>query len=151
MISEKIQTKKLSIEQKKNRLKEQEAKLKMEERKARNRRIFELGGLVAKAKLDHLNADQLYGALLSIAEETNKVEVLSHWAQKGGDAFSSDKASQGTPISVTFPDKPSMEIRQQLRALGLKWNSLKEVWQGIGDVEKVREVVERNGGIFTAI
>lgn len=118
----------------------------MEERKARNRRIFEMGGLVAKAKLDHLDADQLYGALISIAEQKERGKVLSEWADKGGKAFVEEKKSQGELIRVTFAEKPSMEVRQQLRALGLKWNSMKEEWQGVGDVEKVRDVVEESGG-----
>ncbi len=146
MSMEKILAKKLSIEQKKNRLKEQEAKLKLEERKARNRRIFEMGGLVMKAKLDHLDADQLYGALLSIAEYNERADVLSEWANKGGNAFVEEKRTQGVLIRATFVEKPSMEVRQQLRALGLKWNSMMEEWQGVGDADKVREAVEGNKG-----
>jgi hypothetical protein len=32
---------------------------------------------------------------------------------------------------MTFPEKPSLEIRKQIRELGLKWNSFREEWQGL--------------------
>ena len=55
-------------EQQKARLAEQEAKLKTAERKARTRRLIEAGGLVDKAGLLELEANALYGALLSLRD-----------------------------------------------------------------------------------
>lgn len=146
MESEKIISKKLSIEQKINRLKEKEYKLKSMERKNRNRKIFELGGLVAKAKIDHLNSDQLLGAFLTILEQSQNPETLQSWAKKGGIAFAKDRKNKGNPIIVTFKEKPNAEIRKQLREFGLKWNSFREEWQGITHVDVIQDFINSNNG-----
>ncbi|KJV76484.1 conjugal transfer TraD family protein [Rickettsia hoogstraalii str. RCCE3] len=44
----------LKLEQKKAQIITEEARLKIQERKARTRRLIEIGGLVVKAKLDDL-------------------------------------------------------------------------------------------------
>jgi hypothetical protein len=59
-------------EQQKARLAEQEAKLKDAERRARTRRLIEAGGLIDKAGLLDLDANALYGALLSLRDGANE-------------------------------------------------------------------------------
>ena len=62
-------------------------------RRERTRRLIELGGLVAKARLDTLANDDravLYGAFQAIAgrlkgEDRERVMLL--WGQRGHDAF----------------------------------------------------------------
>ena len=53
----------LKLQQKKAKIITEEAKLKIIERKVRTRRLIELGGLIAKAKLDDLPTNSLFGAL----------------------------------------------------------------------------------------
>lgn len=151
MSTEKIESKKLALNQKINKLKEQEAKLKEIERKSRNRKIFELGGLVEKAKLDHLNSNQLYGALLQIKKQAENPSTLKEWEHIGGAAFNKESKEKGDAIIVTFTDKPSLEIRKQLREFGLKWNSFREEWQGICHINIIEDFVkEQNGTIAFA-
>ncbi|KJV73650.1 conjugal transfer TraD family protein [Orientia tsutsugamushi str. TA716] len=45
-----------------------EVNLKIKERKMRTRRLIEMGGLVAKANLDHLPTNTLFGAIVSLKE-----------------------------------------------------------------------------------
>lgn len=56
----------LKLQQKKAKIITEEAKLKIKERKARTRRLIEMGGLIAKAKLDNLSSNSLFGALVSL-------------------------------------------------------------------------------------
>jgi len=146
MSTEKIESKKIALNQKINKLKEQEAKLKEAERKSRNKKIFELGGLVEKAKLDHLNSNQLYGALLQIKRQADNPSMLKEWEHIGGAAFNKDSKEKGEAIIVTFADKPSLETRKQLREFGLKWNSFREEWQGICHVENIESLVKEHNG-----
>ncbi|BAG40561.1 putative conjugative transfer protein TraD [Orientia tsutsugamushi str. Ikeda] len=46
---------KITLQQKKAKLIMDEVNLKIKERKMRTQRLIEMGGLVAKAKLDHLS------------------------------------------------------------------------------------------------
>ncbi len=54
----------LKLEQKKTQIITEEARLKIQERKARTRRLIEIGGLVVKAKLDDLPTNSLLVSLL---------------------------------------------------------------------------------------
>ena len=148
MPTENIIEKKTALAQKMNRLKEQDAKLKEQERKSRNRKIFELGGLVLKAKVEHLPSNQIYGALLEIAEQANDETTLKRWEQKGGAVFNQEEKEKGQPIAVTFNDKPSLETRKKIRELGLRWNSFREEWQGVSKVEHIQQEIESLGGIL---
>lgn len=62
-------------------------------RRERTRRLIELGGLVAKARLDVLANDDravLYGAFLAIAGRLSgedRERVLLLWSRRGHDAF----------------------------------------------------------------
>lgn len=146
MSIEKIESKKQALNQKINKLKEQEAKLKEVERKSRNRKIFELGSLIEKAKIDYLNSNQLYGALLQIKKQAENPSTLKEWEHTGGAAFNKASKEKGEAIIVTFADKPSLETRKQLREFGLKWNSFREEWQGICHVENIEAYIKDNNG-----
>ncbi|KJV74148.1 conjugal transfer TraD family protein [Orientia tsutsugamushi str. UT76] len=50
---------KITLQQKKARLIMDEVNLKIKERKMRTRRLIEMGGLLAKAELDHLPTNTL--------------------------------------------------------------------------------------------
>lgn len=147
MAIEKIYKQKDALKQKMEKLKEQEAKLRERERKARNRRIFALGGLVEKSGLSNLETNQLYGALLEIADQAQDPEQLKRWASKGGHAFSADEKEKGEPVIVTFTNEPDREVRQQLRAWGLKWNAFRKEWQGRIMIDDTRtQWIQENHG-----
>ena len=75
---QKVEQQKLKLEQKKNRLVAEEIKLKLKERKMRTRHLIEVGGLVAKAGLDYLPVNTLYGALLTMKSliKNSKINML---------------------------------------------------------------------------
>ena len=86
-------------EQQKAKLAEQEAKLKVAERKARTRRMIEAGGLVEKTGLLDLDANALYGALLSLREAAGSKKQVEQWAALGGRAFSREANARGEGAS----------------------------------------------------
>ncbi|SPR15723.1 conjugative transfer protein [Orientia tsutsugamushi] len=57
---------KITLQQKKAKLIMDEVNLKIKERKMRTRRLIEMGGLVAKAKLDHLPTNTLLRSFVSL-------------------------------------------------------------------------------------
>jgi len=148
MNEEQLEKKRLNISQRMNRLKEQEYRIKNIERKARNRRLIEMGALVLKANLDSLTSNELYGALLEIADKAKDAAKLKVWEEKGGKAFFHEGKQSGEPIIVKFTEKPDNAVRNVLREHGLKWNSLRQEWEGIADYLAIKSIVENiNGSI----
>jgi len=146
MNEEELEKKRLTIAQRMNRLKEQESRIKNFERKTRTRRLIEIGGLVVKANLDSLTSNELYGALLEIADKAKDAAKLKTWEEKGGKAFFHEGKQNGEPIIVKFTEKPDNQIRKVLREHGLKWNSLRQEWEGFADYHALKSIIESIGG-----
>lgn len=136
-----LEKRKKALEQKKNRLKEIEATLNAQERKRRTRHLIELGGLIAKAKVDDWSSNTLLGALLELKEKEKDKKQMDAWAHKGGSAFAKEKPSKN-PVIVKFEEKPSSEIRSSLRILGLKWNALRQEWGGYTDIQELKSLLK---------
>ncbi|WP_179943706.1 conjugal transfer protein TraD [Rickettsia endosymbiont of Ixodes scapularis] len=82
----------LKLEQKKAQIITKEARLKIQERKARTRRLIEIGGLVVKAKLDDLHTNSLLGAFVSLKEELiQHPSIQNQWTKIGKNAFDNPK------------------------------------------------------------
>ncbi|XVN42546.1 MAG: conjugal transfer protein TraD [Candidatus Rickettsia vulgarisii] len=78
----------LKLQQKEAKIITEEAKIKIIERKVRTRRLIELGGLIAKAKLDDLPTNSLFGALVSLKNElTEYPHVKDQWTKIGRNIF----------------------------------------------------------------
>jgi hypothetical protein len=131
---------KKKVEEKKASLQKQEALIKMRERKNRTRHLIEVGGLVQKAKLDHLPSDIMMGALLSLRKQIDDVaDVVGLWQQAGEDFFKKQNKDK-IPVILKMKQKPDMTIRQKIRAHGLKWNALRKEWYGyVEDKERAEK------------
>jgi len=136
-----IDKRKKAIEQRKNRLKQLETSLNAQERKKRTRRLIEIGGLAAKANLEDWDTNALLGAFLFLKENESDSKQMEAWAHKGGVAFSSEKTIK-LPVIVKFETKPTDEIRASLKSLGLKWNALRQEWEGYTHITKLKELLE---------
>jgi hypothetical protein len=146
-----LEQKKTRLLQLKNRVRETEALLKNQERKARTRRLIELGGLVAKAQLDHLSTNTLYGSFLHIkAQLTNNAKLLEQWTHEGGTAFSQVERLK-TAIIVSFTKKPSTDMCLKLRALGLKWNPIRKEWQGNVVLQDAQELLQGQDAVLEEV
>lgn len=144
-IMEDIQKQKTKLQQKKNKIAAEEVRLNIKERKIRTRHLIEVGGLVVKAKLDHLPINTFYGALLSLKNNLTKDNsVQTQWTSIGKNALDKIEASK-IRIILKLPEKPSIEIRATLRNHGLKWNSLREEWYGyITNIDSLKNSIGSN-------
>jgi hypothetical protein len=136
-------------EQQKARLAEQEAKLKIAERKARTRRMIEAGGLVEKTGLLNLDANALYGALLSLQDAAGNKKQVEHWAALGGRAFSREAHARGEgrePIVLTFPAALPLAATVTLRAAGFRFNKVLQHWEGLARLEDAQSIASANSG-----
>lgn len=131
-----LERKKQTLEFKKNRLKQLESHVKTMERKTRTRRLIELGGLVAKAGLEDLESNTLLGGLLHLKESVSDPKIREKFAHHGGKAFASENSGK-SPVIVKFDEKPDEDTRAKIRELGLKWNAIRQEWQGYVDVEEL--------------
>jgi len=135
------------LERQKIALLGKEKALQEKERKERTRKLIELGGLLVKANLDHIDAKTLYGALLTLQSQAENSTILTQWSKQGQIAFAEkNKADNTIPLVVQFQNKPSPEARTALRALGLRWNSIRQEWQGITQPEPVQNAAKEFGG-----
>ena len=84
---------KLKLQQKRARIIMEEAKLKVQERKIRTRHLIQIGGLVAKAKLDDLPTNTLFGALVSLRNELVKYpDTRDQWTKIGKNVFDNSES-----------------------------------------------------------
>lgn len=134
-----VKEQKLKLEQKKNRLIAEETKLRLKERKARTRHLIEIGGLVVKANLDSLPTNTLYGALLSLSESQKADPTINEaWTKLGKTKFDEEQ-QLNTPVIVKFEQEPAKEIREAIRAHGLRFNRFRSEWYGnVANIEKLK-------------
>jgi len=146
-----IEHKKKRLEQQKNRLKEQEALLKQLERKARTRKLIELGGLLLKAQLDEVFTNALYGGLLFLKEQFEKDSAFKKKCEQiGGAAFNAEKSDK-VAVLVTFKEKPAEDIRLKIRDLGLKWNAIRKEWHGHVSLESLKDSLKGTDAHITEV
>ncbi len=140
-----ISTQKEKIEQKKARLQQQETSLKLKERKARVRHLIEVGGLVAKANMDHLPSDALLGALLSLRGTLEKDgAIIEDWRKVGEKVFKEEVKSR-TPIILKLAVKPEQDVRNKIRSHNLKWNVIRQEWYGL--VQDLSQLKQELSGV----
>ena len=135
-----ISTQKQKLEQKKVQIQQAENLLKIKERKARVRHLIAVGGLVAKAEIDHLPADILLGACLYIKESIKTDNsIIDSWKTTGATIFAQQTKSK-TPVILKLDHKPNQSIRNLIRAQGLKWNMLRKEWYGYAeDLDSIKQ------------
>ena len=125
-----ISAQKKHLEQKKAALLKAETVLKAKERKARLRHLIEIGGLITKAKLDHLPIPAIFGALLEIKSKLVDVpDTVFSWAKIGAQNLDFEPKLK-VPIVLQLAQKPTLEVKAIIRSFGLKWNQVRSEWYG---------------------
>lgn len=111
-------------------------------RKIRTRHLIEMGGLIVKAQLDHLDSNVLLGALIYAKEELDmKPQLREAYAKLGNLAFNRDKRG-ATKVILRFEEQPEGEVRKKIRELGMKWHFQAKEWHGhVKDVKDLRDIV----------
>lgn len=138
-----------AFEQQKARLADAEAKLKLAEKKAHNRRLAEAGALVAKAGLDKLSSQALFGALLSLHDHARDSRLVEQWTTAGTRALAreANETAKGTePIILTLPSKASKETEGELRSAGFRFNRILRHWEGLACLDDARKLAAVHGG-----
>jgi len=116
--------------------------------KARTHKLIGLGGLVAKAGLDHLDSATLLGALLDVAALAGREPtMLATWKAAGGKAMNVASTDVRRPLIVKFSKPADTEVRKGLRALKLRWSEVRQEWDGFADPVAVEALVRPAGGI----
>jgi len=132
-------------EERKARIALENIKLAAEERKVRNRRLFEAGGLVEKAKLSGLPSNALYGALLSLKDMVDDPEQVERWAILGGRAFDREAKLREAGV-VIFPQLVPKPVAAALRAAGFRFNRILQHWEGLAPYDVAERIAKENGG-----
>ena len=140
-------------DQQKIRLTKAQDRLRLDERKSRTQRLIKLGGLVVKAKLDHLDEAALLGALDIMRETLERdSKVIAHWQSRGGSLLvSAAQADNRVPLTVVFPAPADKETRKILRGMKLRWSEALGHWDGVADLDAVKKAVSTNGGIVKRV
>jgi hypothetical protein len=136
-------------EQQKARLAEQEAKLKDAGRRARTRRLIEAGGLIEKVGLLELDANALYGALLSLRDAAGDKDQLGRWAALGGRTFAREARLRDAgkePVIVTFPAPLTRETTNALRTAGFRFSKVMQHWEGLALYDEASRLAAGHGG-----
>lgn len=144
----------LAHEQQKARLAEQEAKLKTAERKARTRRLIEVGGLVDKAGLLELEPNALYGALLSLRDGAGDKKQIEQWAAGGGRAFAREARQRDDgkePIVLAFSGALDRDVTTSLRTAGFRFNKVLQHWEGLARPDDAEKLAKAHGGTLRHI
>jgi len=138
-----------AYEQQKARLAGMEAKLKDAEKRARTRRLIEIGGLVEKAGLSGLAVEALYGGFLSLRENSENRKQLDQWAAAGAQAISGEDPGTDKdrgPMVLSFPKPLPKEASAQLRANGFRFNKVLQHWEGFAVFDKAQQLAVEYGG-----
>lgn len=141
-------------ETEKARLAQKGATLEASKRKARNRKLFEAGGLVDKAGLLDLEANALYGALLSLKEGASGKEQLAQWAALGGRAFSREARLRDDgkePVVLTYPNPLPKDATKVLRAAGFRYSIVLQHWEGMAKPDDAEAFATTHGGTMRRI
>ena len=136
-------------EQQKARLAEQEAKLKGAERKARTRRLIEVGGLIDKAGLLELEPNTLYGALLSLRDGAGDKDQITKWTALGGRAFARDARLRDEgkeAVVLTFPAALGKDVTAALRQAGFRFSKVMQHWEGLARFDEAERLATAHGG-----
>lgn len=137
------------LEQQKARLQLAESKIKDDERKARTRRLIEVGALVEKAGLAALPANALYGTLLEVAKKATDASEVARWETIGGRAFAQEAKARDAdkePLVLSLPFSQPAPVATALRAAGMRWNKVMRHWEGLAHYEEVLALANEHGG-----
>lgn len=139
-MSNEMSGKREKLKQQMARLLEEEKQLNIRENKARQACATKLGGVLIRAKLDHLSVDSMLGACIFINETMqNNPEIIKSWAKLGQQSVKQEPQNK-TTIAVKFKAvKVSQEIEITLRENGLRQNKIRKEWCGkVANLEKLK-------------
>lgn len=138
---DKILERKQRIAAKKAGLEKKEQEMKTLERKARTRKLIELGNLISKADLEDTDPKILFGALQEIREKLSDEGVSKSWLEKGTRTLENHGKNSLERLIISFSSTPSIELKTALREKRFKWNPWRKEWYGTGKKEEMDKIL----------
>jgi hypothetical protein len=129
------------LEIQKNKIKLKERALKETEKRAKVKRLGKIGQLVAKAQIDHLSEDQLFGAFLQIAQEAKSPNRIEEWQKAAQDFDAPQNTTQQQLVAVKLGQDPSSETKSKMTDQGFRWNKFRKEFYGNSSPEEVHDLL----------
>lgn len=130
------------LETAKQKLKERQKLVRDKEKRSSQYRLNNLGKLLVKAKISHLDPDVLLGALFEVSEKAKDEKKIEHW--KNISQMHQEQKNKGNAIIISFNVPPEVKIREKLKELNFKWNSFRGEYYGFGDKNAVSELLKNH-------
>jgi hypothetical protein len=111
--------------------------------------LIEAGGLIDKAGLLDLDANALYGALLSLRDRAADKDQLTKWAALGGRAFAREARLRDEgkeAVVLTFSAPLAKDATAALRQAGFRFSKVMQHWEGLARFEEADSVAKAHGG-----
>jgi hypothetical protein len=127
------------LEQQRARLQMEENSLREAERKARTRRLIEVG----------VESAVLYGALCQVAADARSTERVEQWRIAGGRAFDRETKARDAgrePLVLTLSAPATAPLQAQLRKAGFRWSKVLLHWEGLALHDEAAALAAEHGG-----
>ena len=124
------------------KLEMKERLLREKERKHHTRHLIQLGELIHKAQIDHLDPETLLGALQEIKDRCSSQESIQQWKEKGQAHLTETANSQSQPLIISLCPNLTDEIISILRKQKFKWNRFRNEWYGHGKIDDIRQCLK---------
>jgi len=129
----------IKLESQIERLKNRAKILKEKQRKARTRKMIELGALVEKAGISDLDSPTLLGAFQELKQKSSQKHVVEEWKKTGESLLVLSIQESLKPLILTLGQEPGPEDRAALKTLKFKWNPFRKEWHGMGIYNEIQE------------
>ncbi len=141
MDTEKISEKLEKIATKKAIVARQEKGLKQREKKIRDSHLIQLGKLIQKAGIEHLEMTTLFGALSFIKDAISDPKNKQDWTEKGEFLLKEASPKKGGYLVVTLPADSPTDAKKLLKELRFRWNQFRKEWYGYGDAGELEKTL----------
>lgn len=137
-----LEKQKSKLEDSKRKLREKEKMLKEKEKRSSQNTLSNLGRLIVKAQISHMDSEALIGALLEISEMAKDDKNISSWKEKAQKHKANDKT--GKAITISFKKQPEAEIREKLKELNFKWHAFRKEYYGFCEKDAVSDLLKNH-------
>lgn len=134
-----IDQEKLKIEIQKKKLLVKEKIIKEREKQKLTKRFTEVGRIANQANIHDLDKEILLGAFVEISTRYQDKDALSKWKVLAKEHQKKFDNRESTPLTISFKNQPSQEIKAKLKNFKFKWNRFRNEFQGYGNKSALEE------------
>ena len=130
------------IAQKMAKLERKEKIIRKKEQKFRHKQLIQLGTLINKANISHLDPETLMGAFLEIKDLATKKDQIEKWKSKGLSSLAVERETNPQPLIISLESELPIEIKAELRQKKFRWNPFRREWYGYGKKEDLESFLK---------